>query len=111
MKLSYQDYDHVCVLTLSGEHTSDDIDQFKRVVTDRIANGARHVLLDCEHLEFVDSEGLESWLWVREQIGGDAGQLRLVRPDDNVSKILEITRLENAFEAHPSIESAVRSVR
>jgi anti-anti-sigma factor len=111
MKLSYQDYDSICVLTLSGEYTADDVDQFDRVISERIANGARHMLLDCEHLEFVDSAGLESWLRLRARIGDEGGQLRLVKPDDSVSTILRLTRLEKAFEPHATIESAVRSVR
>ena len=45
MKLSYQEYEHICVLTLSGEYTADDVDQFRRSVAERAAAGARHVLL------------------------------------------------------------------
>lgn len=111
MKISYQDYEHICVLTLSGEYTADDVDQFQRIVADRIAGGTRHILLNCEHLEFVDSAGLESWMRLREQVGEHAGQLRLVQPDETVAKILELTRLERAFESHNTLESAVRSVR
>ncbi|MEC9374100.1 MAG: anti-sigma factor antagonist [Planctomycetota bacterium] len=111
MKISYQDYDHVCVLTISGEYTADDVDQFNRLVTDRLGNGARHIMLDCEHLEFIDSLGLESWLRLREQVGGKGGQIRLIKPDDTIAKILEITRLDHSFESHPTIEAAVRSVR
>ena len=111
MKLSYQEYEHICVLTLSGDYTHDDVDNFRRVVSDRLDDGARHVLLNCEYLEFVDSAALESWLRLREQLGDKGGQFRLINPDDNVEKILRLTRLEKSFEAHPTIESAVRSVR
>lgn len=111
MKLSYQEYEHICVLTLSGEYTSDDVDQFRRIINERIDTGAKHVLVDCQHLEFVDSAGLESWLRLRERLGEHSGQIRLVNPDENVVKILELTRLDKAFETHPTLESAVRSVR
>jgi len=111
MKLSHQEYDHICVLTLSGEYIADDTDQFRRIVLERLSSGARHLLLDCEHLEFVDSAGLESWLRLREELGEKGGQLRIIRPDDNVLTILRMTRLDKSFEAHPTLESAVRSVR
>jgi len=111
VKLSFQEYEHICVLTLSGEFTEDDTGQFRRSVSDRIEAGARHVLLDCEHLEFVDSSGLEAWLRVREEVGEQGGQFRLIKPDENVGKILEITRLDKSFETHDTLESAVRSVR
>ena len=31
MKISYQEYEHVCVLTLSGECTSEDVEHFTRI--------------------------------------------------------------------------------
>lgn len=111
MKVSSQDYEHISVLTLSGDFTVDDLEQFKRVVADRRSAGVRDVLLDCENLEFIDSAGLESWLRVQEEIGAAGGQLRLVRPDDSVKTILALTRLDLAFESHPTVEAAVRSLR
>ncbi|RMD62112.1 MAG: anti-sigma factor antagonist [Planctomycetota bacterium] len=111
MKISAQNYEYVCVLTLSGECTADDVDQFNRVVNDRLEAGSKHFLIDCEHLEFVDSAGLECWLRLQERISERGGQLRLIKPDENLSTVLRITRLDRAFKAHPSLEAAVRSVR
>ncbi len=111
MKISYQDYEIVTVLTMSGDFTSDDVEQFERTISDRRAGGARHVLIDCENLEFVDSAGLESWLRLQEKLGADGGQFRLIRPDEILSTILELTRLDLAFESLPTIEAAVRSLR
>lgn len=111
MKLSHQEHGAICVLTMSGECTADDVEQLRRSVSERITSGARHFLLDCEHLEFVDSAALECWLRLKEDLAGRGGQMRLVRPDDNVGTILRLTRLDRSFECHPTIESAVRSVR
>ena len=111
MKISFQDHGHVSVLTLSGEYTHEDTERFSRMVSERMDTGVKDVILDCEHLEFVDSEGLESWLRARDRVAERKGQLRLVGLDDNVAKILEITRLDRAFQSHESIESAVRSLR
>jgi anti-anti-sigma factor len=117
VKLSHQDYDTVSVITLSGDYTADDVDQFTRSTTDRRNAGVRHIILDCENLEFVDSKGLESWLRLQEALGSGAsggvggGQLRLIRLDDTVRRILALTRLDLAFEVHPTVESAVRSLR
>lgn len=111
MKISHQDYEHVTVLTLSGDYTADDVEQFARSVNDRRTAGVRHVLLDCENLEFIDSAGLESWLRLQESLGEAGGQFRLVKPDDIIRKILSLTRLDLAFETFPSVENAVRSLR
>ncbi len=111
MKISTQDYEHVSVMTLSGEFTHDDLEQFGRIVTDRCAHGIRDVVLDCEHLEFVDSTGLERWLRLQETLGTGGGQLRLVHLDETIKTILTLTRLDLAFETHESVENAVRSLR
>ncbi len=111
MKISAQDHGPISVLTVSGEFTAEDVDHFQRVFSERTSNGAQHILLDCEHLEFVDSAGLEAWLLARDDIGASGGQFRVVALDENVTKILEITRLSKAIEAHITLESAVRSVR
>ena len=111
MKISAQDFEHISVLTLSGEYTIDDIDQFNRTVTDRVDATARHVVLNCEHLEFVDSAGLESLLRLQQRLGAKGGQLRLVQTDETVSTILRLTRLDLALESHDSLEHAVRSLR
>jgi anti-anti-sigma regulatory factor len=90
VKSSFQDYEHVRVVTLSGEFTTEDADQFRRAVEDRAG---------------------EAWLRLQESLGSKGGQLRLVSPDGTILKILELTRLAPAFESHPSVEAAVRSLR
>lgn len=111
MKVSAQDHGHISVLTLSGEFTAEDVDQFQRIIAERTDQGAQHILLDCEHLEFVDSAGLEAWLRARDEVGTGGGQFRLIGLDENVRKILEITRLSKTIESHDTLETAVRSVR
>ena len=111
MKMSFQDYDFITVLTLSGEYTADDTEQFRRAVDERRRMGVRDVLIDCEHLEFIDSSGLESWVRLQEALGVEGGQFRLVNPEETVRKILELTRLDLAFESHEQVEQAVKSLR
>jgi anti-anti-sigma factor len=110
MKLSYEDHDAISVLTLSGSLTSDQADAFRRACRDRFEHGIRDVVLDVQYLETVDSAGLELLLWLLDEVSGRAGQLRLVRPDDVVLKILEITRLAQRFSIHGSIEAAAKSL-
>ncbi|TVQ77866.1 MAG: anti-sigma factor antagonist [Phycisphaeraceae bacterium] len=111
MKISYTDYEHISVLTLSGDFSTDDVEAFERVCTDRMRERTRHILIDCEHLEFVDSRGLESWIDLQQKLGEKGGQLRLLKPDETIQTILRLTRLTPAFEKHDSLEQAVRSLR
>ncbi len=112
MKVSTQDHAHICVMTISGEFTHDDTDAFHRALGNRIEDGrTRHVIVDCEHLEFIDSKGLETLIDLQQRLAGPGGAVRLASPDSTVTTILHLTRLENAIEACDTIEDAVRSLR
>lgn len=111
MKLSYEDHDTITVLTVSGSLTADQADSFRRASQERFETGVRDVVLDLEHLVNLDSAGLELLLWLIDEVGDRGGRLKLVRPDETVHKILQITRLERRFDIHESIESAARSLR
>jgi hypothetical protein len=39
------------------------------------------------------------------------GQVKLAGADDNVQKILEITRLQHRFECHPDLTAALKNMR
>jgi anti-sigma B factor antagonist len=111
VKVSYEDYEDLSIVTVSGELTADDDDAFRRTFGERLESGTRHLILDLEFLEQIDSAGLEALLWLQEQANRHQGQLRLVKVDDHVLKILQITRLDRRFELCNKVEIAVRSVR
>jgi anti-sigma B factor antagonist len=111
MKLSYEDHNTVTVLTISGELTSDQSDSFRRACSERLNSGIRDVVLDMEYLTLIDSAGLELLLWLADEVARKDGQVRLVKPDDMVQKIFQLTRLDRRFNIHDSIESAAKSLR
>lgn len=111
MKLSYEDFDSTTVLTLSGEYSLDQADYFRRSCQERFDAGIVDFVLDLEHLLIIDSAGLESLLWLRDEVATRGGQMRLVGPDEAILKILEITRLDSRFDIHSSVETAAKSLR
>lgn len=111
MKLSYEDHGPVTVLTVSGELTLDQGDTFRRTCQDRFNSGIKDVVLDIEHLNLLDSAGLELLLWLQDEVSDRNGQLRMVKPDVTVRKVFQLTRLEKRFNIHNTIESAAKSLR
>jgi len=111
MKFSYEDHESITVLTVSGEFNADQADSFRRKCQERFRAGIRDIVLNVEHLELIDSAGLELMLWLQDEAALNLGQLRVVQPSDTIRKILEITRLDKRFDVHHSIESAAKSLR
>jgi len=111
MKLSYEDHETISVLTVSGALSADQVDPFRRACQDRFGTGVRDIVIDMEHLDLIDSAGLELLLWLIDEVADRGGRLKLVNPDETVLTVLRITRLEGRFDIHDSIESAAKSLR
>jgi anti-sigma B factor antagonist len=111
VKITHEDYDQLTVMTLKGDLTLEHADAFRRAAQARLEAQVRDFVLDVSGMEFADSKGLETLLWLQEQCGERLGQIRLASPTENVSKILEITRLAPRFDCHAGVESAIKSLR
>lgn len=110
MKLSHEDQHELTVLTLKGDLASDETDRFRRAALERIDARTRDFVLDLESLDGVDSQGLESLLWLQEQCEERLGQVRLAGCQDHIHEVLKMTRLDNRFECCDDVESAIQSL-
>ncbi len=111
MNITHENYGHVTVLSLKGEFTADDTENFNRVVNDRIANDAHDFVIDLERVPFIDSAAMEAILDLRDRVQDKLGAVKLASVDENVVKILEIVRLDEQFERFGDLIEAVKSFR
>jgi anti-anti-sigma factor len=112
MPVTCEEYNRVCVLTLDGDFTAEMVQQARQAVEDQIDHKQIvHFVLDFEKSGFVDSEGLEALLWLKRKCDDLFGQVKLAALDENVKKILEVTRLEHQFQCHPDLTSALKTMR
>lgn len=112
MPIKSEAYDQVCVVTLTGDFAGEDIAAARRCVGKAIDDDhVVDIVLDVEKVPFVDSEGLEALVWMKRRCEEVFGQVKLIKPDDNFRKILEMTRLDHALECHDDLESAVKTLR
>ena len=111
MKFTHEDYDQLTVMSVKGDLTTDHADEFRKEITARLETKTRDFVLDVTEMEFVDSKGLEALLWAQEQCGERLGQIRLAAATENVTKILEITRLAPRFDCHTDVDSAIKCLR
>ena len=109
MKVRAQDYNDVTVVELQGEFDGDAIELFQNTITDIIAKHKAGIVLDMSGVGFVDSQGLEQLLWSRDYCSENKSEIRLAGLDENVGKILEITRLESEFDRYAELAEAVKS--
>ncbi|HTL29114.1 MAG TPA: STAS domain-containing protein [Tepidisphaeraceae bacterium] len=112
MPIKYDEYNQVCVMALSGDFVGAEIDAMKKYVDELIEKKQIvDFVIDFEKSGFVDSEGLEALLWLKQRAEELFGQMKVVNLDENCRKILEITRLEPRFECHGDLTAALKTMR
>lgn len=110
MKISYEDNGPVTVFSIAGDLSVDEADRFQREALQRFDKNVRDFVLDLESLDFIDSRGLETLLWLQDKCTELLGQIRLAGCPDHIYKVLEVTRLSTRFECHPDVNTAVSSL-
>lgn len=111
MNITAESYGHAVILVLKGDLTADSLDMFRQAVKHQLAETAIHdVVLNMEGVPFVDSAALEYLLDLQEQLAERLGQVKLLRVDENVAKILEMTRLDATFERFDQAAQAVKTL-
>ncbi len=111
MNIRAEDYDHVSVLSCSGELTVDTIDVLRNQISERLDKKVRFFVLDLQAVTFIDSKGLETLLWIQTQCDERLGQVRLCNLDETCSKILQVTRLDGHFDLFTDVTETVKTMR
>ena len=109
MRIHWQDYNEVTVVELRGEIDGDVTEPLRSAITEIAGNQRTGIVLDMTDVSFVDGQGLELLLWVRDYCRQNRIQLRLAGLDENCGKILEITRLQDEFGCYAELAEAVKS--
>jgi anti-sigma B factor antagonist len=74
-----------------------------------VAVHGRAIIVDLAGLEFIDSSGLAALVLARKQARQAGGDLLLAAPQDQVLRVLAVTRLIEVFSVHASVEQAAGS--
>lgn len=110
--ISTEDYNGVCVLSITGELSGDECAKVRKAVEDSIDQ--RHVVnfaVDLEKCAYLDSEGLETVCWIKGKCDELFGMMKVVTADENCRKIFEITRLDERLEIEADLTTALKAMR
>ena len=111
MAIKTEEYNSTCVIALDGEFAGVDLVAVKASVTEAIEKKQLvDFVIDFERCDFIDSEGLSTLIWVKQQAERLFGKVKLVALDENCRKIMEITRLWHRFEIHTDLAAALKRV-
>ncbi|MBK1990564.1 STAS domain-containing protein [Sphaerospermopsis aphanizomenoides BCCUSP55] len=92
----------VKVLTLKKNLNADTSPEFKRAIDQILESGAEIVLVDCQHITFLDSSGLGSLVLAFKTLRNAGTKMVLCSVNEQVRIIFELTSMNEIFEIFPS---------
>src|SRR3984957_10561395 len=99
----------VDILSLKGRLTVGEASSVREKVTAVIVAGNVNVLLNLEHVEYIDSTGLGALVICFTSLKKAGGALKLVNPNKRNVELLLLTKLHTIFEVFADEQDAVNS--
>lgn len=109
MKIVRKVIDQVIILDITGEiRLGESAEAFSReldtVLKDESVTG---VVLSMEHINYMDSTGLGELVGYLSRFQDRGKRLRLVKPNQTVLKLLQLTKLDQIFKVCPDEAAAL----
>ena len=109
LTLETRDADGVTIVAVGGEIDVYTAPKLRDRITELVADGEYHLIIDMEQVEFLDSTGLGVLVGGLKKVRAHDGSLQLICTQDRLLKIFRITGLAKVFVIHDSAEAALAS--
>jgi anti-sigma B factor antagonist len=107
MNLNLEKINGFSLLTINDEridaHNSGEL---KAYLLQMIEGGENHIIVQLEHVRFIDSSGLGALLSGNKHIIAKSGRLALTNIQQQVLSMFELTRLNRVFEIYADLNEA-----
>jgi anti-sigma B factor antagonist len=111
MKLKVTRKDGILIITPLDKRIDASVaSDFKSKLIDFLENGDKVIVINLSAVDFIDSSGLGTMVLILRKIGTD-GRIKLCKLKEGVRSIFELTRLDEVFEIHKSVEGAIESLK
>ena len=100
----------VTILELGEQLKAENVSEFRDTLQHLVEHGRNHLLLDCSHIRFVDSQGIGSlvgnWISIKKR----GGRLGLLNPPVRLQDVLRIIGVQQVIESFDDIGKALPSL-
>ena len=107
LTLETRDVDGRTIVAVGGEIDVYTAPKLRDKITELVAAGTYHLIIDMEAVEFLDSTGLGVLVGGLKKVRANDGSLHLICNQDRLLKIFRITGLAKVFVIHESTEAAL----
>lgn len=106
MAFKVEKQDSVTVISVDGQLVVSNRQEFKQLVLDEVADGARIVIIDFSRTSYVDSSGLGALVSLGKRLRESGAELRLAGLNEDMVALFELTRLDSLFRLYSSSSEA-----
>jgi len=101
----------VLIIRLSGDLIGEDNGaSILELATENINNGIRNCIVDIAEVRYINSSGIGVLITILTKFRNKGGEVYLVKPSENVKKLLIITKLNAIFNIVESETEAINSL-
>lgn len=113
MEITLKKEDHVLVISPEGDNLdAKETAAFKQRVTELVSNAKIYqVVLDLQHLHFIDSSGLGAILSLLRFLNSQGGDLKVVGMKKPVRAVFELVCMHKIFEIYNTTEDALKAFK
>ena len=108
MKHTVRDDRGVAVVEIASELDAARSTELEEVVHRLLTEGQRRFVIDCARVTFLNSAGLAALVRCFKQVRSQAGHVCLAALQPPVRHVIELTRLDRAFELRTDAAEAVQ---
>ncbi len=87
------------------------LSEAETLINNLIWEGARKMVIDLTHVEFVDSAGLGVIMHIFGTLEQEGGKLRVAGPSGQVQRLFHITHTEPILSVDPDLITSVRKLQ
>ena len=106
LTLSTREADGRAIVSVGGEIDVYTAPRLRDRITELVADGQHHLVIDLAAVEFLDSTGLGVLVGGLKKVRAHDGSLELVCNQERILKIFRITGLAKVFTIHESLDPA-----
>lgn len=108
LEITQRETDGIYLLALNGRLVlGDESSGFRTTVENLLSSGATRIVVNLEHVNYVDSAGLGALIEAHRKIKAQGGRLKLSNLRPSLKQALEIAKLLPIFETSSTESAAV----
>jgi anti-sigma B factor antagonist len=107
LTLTTREADGKTIVAVGGEIDVYTAPKLRDKITELVGQGAYHLVVDMQQVEFLDSTGLGVLVGGLKKVRAHDGSLQLVCNQDRLLKIFRITGLAKVFVIHETADGAL----